>query len=112
MAKIHHNDGKDFNYLLIPLQILEDENLKASAKLLLAYLIFRQGKNSKSYWSQVVMGKHLGSSKRTIQRDIKDLINGGYITVKLIRKGESFRNEYSVNNVFPRRQIGISTASD
>lgn len=109
-------NGKGFKYLNISSSILGDKNLKASAKLLLAYLIFRQGKNPNSFWPQVVMVKELGISRATLQRDLKDLVRDGYISVKLIRKGESFRNEYKVNNVFPRPQIdtmeNISTASN
>jgi hypothetical protein len=71
--------------------------LSTQAKMLLSYLIFRQGKNFNSHWPIMVMAEDLGVSQNVIDQTLRELKVFGLVTVEKIRVKSSFCNTYRVD---------------
>ena len=96
MEKKKNNYVDDWTGLWIPRKVCGYGKLSWLQKCVLVYLVLRQGNNEYSYWSMPNMALHLGVSRITIFTATKDLEKLGYIEIKRIRIGRSFRNSYRV----------------
>jgi len=85
-----------WEYLKIPKQVIKNKHLRATAKLLYGYLIFRQGGNSYSYWTINHMAEDTGTPYGTIRKDIRQLGACGYIEIKRTIRHKKRHNQYRV----------------
>lgn len=85
---------KGWNFAQVPIWVLCDTRLDDGAKVLFAYLDWRQGKSGGSWPSVPCMAADLGVSEVTIQRRLRALEEHGYLETEQ-RSGRS--SYYTLN---------------
>ena len=70
---------KGWNFAQVPVWVLCDTRLDDGAKILFAYLDWRQGESDGSWPSVARMAADLGVSEDTIQRRLRSLEKHGYL---------------------------------
>lgn len=99
-------------YGLIAKKAMRDKNLNVVSKAIYAYLCSYAGKGKDVFPSQKLLCAELGISKNTLGKYIKELKDGGYITVEQLKeKGRFVQNIYTVNIVLSKVS-GDTTKSD
>ena len=87
-------DSNQEFYLHIPAHIIQDARLKASDKLVWAYLRFRQGENSGCWPSLQRMADDLHLAKSTTGRAARHLEKLGLIKCSHVHGGNKQANTY------------------
>ena len=86
----------DLTYGQIPMVLMNDPNLSTSAKLVWAYLHFRQGKNDISWPSQETISEHTRISRATVSRAVLQLEEFGWIRIRRAFKSNQRLNSYRI----------------
>ena len=85
---------KNWTFAQVPIDLLTDKDVSDGAKVLFAYLAWRQGTNAGAWPSVHTMAKDLGTSLATIRRRTSELEKAGYLSIEN-RPGHS--NMYTIN---------------
>lgn len=85
-------------YGFIAKKAMRDKSLNVVSKAIYAYLCSYAGKGKDVFPSQKLLCADLGISRNTLGKYIKELKDGGYITVEQLKeKGKFIQNLYTVN---------------
>jgi len=84
----------DLTYGQIPMVLISDPNLSTSAKMVWAYLHFRQGKNDIAWPSQETISEHTRISRATVSRAVLQLEEFGWIRIRRAYKSNQRLNSY------------------
>ncbi len=90
----------DIDYIIMPLEVRNDERLTANAKLLYGDLLFLSQQKGYCYASNSYLAKRANITVRSVIRQIQELKQTGYITAEYCKGGKT-------NNLTERR-IAIS----
>jgi len=82
-------------HIRIDSRLLCCDKLSPAAKIVYAYLEFRQGENGRSWWGLEAMMLDLALAKNTLLAAIRSLERLGLVIVKRTPGGRKHRNEYS-----------------
>jgi len=84
-------------YLKTPIDLLFDKFLNPTDKLVLQYLLWRQGENSQCWPAVRTIKDDLSLGINTVQRSIKRLVKSGKLSIqKPDKRGRSHSNSYTV----------------
>jgi hypothetical protein len=86
----------DLTYGQIPMVLMNDPKLSTSAKLVWAYLHFRQGKNDIAWPSQETIAEHTRMSRSTVSRAVLELEEFGWIRIRRAFKSNQRLNSYRI----------------
>ena len=84
----------DLTFVKIPIVLLSDRSLSTNAKVIWAYLRFRQGNNETAWPSQETIAAHTGISRSTISRATSALRTKGWLTVNTHYVDKRSSNSY------------------
>lgn len=101
----------ELTFSKIPMAIVVDPVLTASAKVIWAYLLFRQGKNETAWPSQQTISAHTGLSRATVARSTKQLESQGWLKVYRVSAGTQRWNSY-VALFPPVARLSVSTGKN
>ena len=80
--------NKGWTFVQLPIWILCDDRLSDGAKILLAYLRWRQGKDMGCWPSRAKIAKDLHISKKTVSNRLRELEKCAYV-ITIYREGAS-----------------------
>ena len=99
----------ELTFSKFPMAIVVDPVLTASAKVVWAYLLFRQGKNETAWPSQQTISTHTRLSRATVARSTAQLEAQGWLKVHRVKAGTQRWNSYVVL-IPPVIRLSLSTS--
>jgi hypothetical protein len=88
------------NYIEAPINLLLDTGRKPTDKVVLLYLLWRQGKNESCWPAIRTISKELGLSRDTVQKSLERLNKTGSVSISTPEKrGRGYKNSYTVNGL-------------
>lgn len=85
------------NYLKTPIDLLFDKDLNPTDKLVLQYLLWRQGENERCWPSERTIARELNLNHNTVQNSLARLAESKKISIeKPAKRGRGHSNRYSV----------------
>jgi predicted transcriptional regulator len=97
------------NYVEIPINLLLDIAHNCTDKVVLMYLIWRQGKNQNCWPAIRTISRELGISRDTVQKSLERLSKAGSVSISTPEKrGRNHKNSYVVNGLNFRTIKGVN----
>jgi predicted transcriptional regulator len=97
------------NYIQTPVSLLLDKSLNPTDKVVLQYLLWRQGDNQNCWPSIRTISKDLGLCRDTVQKSLERLSKTGFVSIDTPEKrGRGHRNSYIVNGLNFRTIKGVN----
>jgi DNA-binding transcriptional regulator YhcF (GntR family) len=85
------------NYLKTPIDLLLDKSLKSTDKIILQYLLWRQGENGKCWPAERTIANELNLNLETVQNSLARLAKNKKISIqKSEKRGKGHSNKYTV----------------